>query len=49
MKQIGFVLIAVGIALIVFVLINGLRERNQIKSPVPEDKGIKVIFISPTK
>lgn len=49
MKQIGFVLIAVGIALIVFVLINAFRDNNQLKTPVPDDNGVKVIFVTPTK
>ncbi|MBI3366137.1 hypothetical protein HY041_00720 [Candidatus Roizmanbacteria bacterium] len=26
-----------------------LKERNKITSPIPEEKGVKVIFVSPTK
>jgi len=49
MKSIGLVLIAIGIALLMFVSYNFLAEKNKMASPIPEDKGVKVIFISPTK
>ncbi len=49
MKAIGMVLIAVGLALLLFVLFNFINEKNRIVSPIPEDKGVKVIFVTPTK
>lgn len=49
MKRLGFVLIAVGIALLMFVLYNFIKEKNKIASPIPEDKGVKVIFVTPSK
>ncbi len=49
MKNIGLVLIAIGIALLMFVFYNFLAEKNKMASPIPEDKGVKVIFITPTK
>ncbi len=49
MKSIGLVLIAIGIALLMFVSYNFIKEKNKMASPIPEDKGVKVIFISPTK
>jgi len=43
------ILITIGIALMIFVGYNFIREKNRIKSPIPEEKGVKVIFITPTK
>lgn len=47
MKKLGIVLIAVGIALLMFVSYNFIRARNKMASPIPEDKGVKVIFVTP--
>lgn len=49
MKAIGMVLIAIGLALLLFVLLNFINEKNRIVSPIPQDKGVKVIFVTPTK
>jgi hypothetical protein len=49
MKYVGLVLIATGIALLFFVGYSFLKERNKIASPIPEEKGVKVIFVTPTK
>jgi len=49
MRYIGLILITIGIALMIFVGYNFIREKNRIKSPIPEEKGVKVIFITPTK
>jgi hypothetical protein len=49
MKKVGFVLIALGLALFFFVVYNFFLGRSQTLSPVPENKGVKVIFISPNK
>lgn len=49
MKNIGLILIAIGFALLCFVSYNYVKEKNQIASPIPEDKGVKVIFITPEK
>jgi len=49
MKNVGLILIAIGIALMLFVAYNFLKERNRIVSPIPEEKGVKVIFITPAK
>lgn len=49
MKAIGMVLIAVGLALLFFVLFNFINEKNRIVSPIPQDQGVKVIFVTPTK
>ena len=49
MKIIGSILIAIGIALLLFVAFNFINERNRTVSPVPEEKGVKVIFVTPTQ
>lgn len=49
MKLIGAVLISIGLALLFFVVFNYLKEKNRTVSPLPEDKGVKVIFVTPTK
>jgi len=47
MKGLGIVLIAIGVALLMFVFYNFIKERNKTASPIPEDKGVKVIFVTP--
>ncbi len=47
MKQLGIILIAIGLALIIFVLINFIQEKNKTLSPIPENEGVKVIFVTP--
>lgn len=49
MKIIGAILIGIGLALLLFILFNFLKEKNRIISPLPESKGVKVIFVTPTK
>jgi len=49
MKNIGLVLIAIGIALLMFISYNFIKEKNKMASPIPEDKGVKVIFVTPIK
>lgn len=48
MKFLGIVLISIGLALLLFVGYNFLKERNKMASPIPEEKGVKVIFVSPS-
>lgn len=47
MKLFGIVLIAIGIALLLFVILNYLSDSNKMASPIPEEKGVKVIFVTP--
>jgi len=47
MKRLGLILIAVGLALLVFVFYNFIKEKTKMASPIPEDKGVKVIFVTP--
>ena len=49
MKGFGIVLIAIGIALLMFVTYNFIQDKNKIASPIPEDKGVKVIFVTPSR
>ena len=49
MKKLGVLFIAVGLALILFVVYNIVIEKNRTLSPLPENKGVRVIFVSPTK
>jgi len=48
MKIIGFVFVGIGIALFLFVGYTFLKEKGKVISPIPEEKGIRVIFVSPT-
>ena len=49
MRIVGAILIALGLALMLFLGFMFLTNRNKIVSPIPEDKGVKVIFVTPTK
>ncbi len=49
MKIVGLILVSIGIALLIFIAYSFLKEQNKILSPIPEDKGIKVIFVTPAK
>ncbi|MGB9609194.1 MAG: hypothetical protein ACPLRN_03245 [Microgenomates group bacterium] len=49
MRVLGLILIAFGLALIIFVGINFIKEKNKVISPLPEDEGVKVIFVTPKK
>jgi len=49
MKTVGYVFLILGLSLLIFVFIGFLKNQNKIHSPVPENKGIKVIQITPEK
>lgn len=48
MKKFGVILIAAGLALLIFVLYNFVKEKNKMASPIPEEQGVKVIFVTPS-
>lgn len=48
MRVFGFVLVAVGLGLLAFVLYTFFNDSHKVLSPVPEQSGVKVIFITPT-
>ena len=47
MRRVGYIFVAIGLALLLFVGYSYWKQRNQFVSPVPEDKGVKVIFVTP--
>ncbi len=47
MKIVGVILLAIGIALLLFVGYSYIKEQNKLRSPIPEDRGVKVIFVTP--
>ena len=49
MKSVGVVLIGIGIAMLLFVIYTFVSEQNRIVSPIPDEQGVKVIFVSPGK
>jgi hypothetical protein len=49
MKYIGYTLLAIGIALFIFVAYSFITSKNKLVSPIPEEDGVRVIFISPTQ
>ena len=49
MKNIGFILISIGLALMLFIFYNFIKEKNKMTSPIPDNKGVRIILISPTK
>ncbi len=49
MRILGLILIAFGLALLLFVGFNFLQDRNRTISPLPQESGVKVIFVTPTK
>jgi len=48
MKKLGFIFIAFGVALLIFVAFNFIKDSNQVISPLPEKEGVKVILITPS-
>jgi len=49
MKKLGIFLILFGLLILAFIGFSFFEEKNKMVSPLPEEKGVKVIFISPTK
>jgi hypothetical protein len=49
MKIIGATLIGIGLALLLFVGYNYLTQEPQFASPVPQQSGVKVIIVTPSK
>lgn len=49
MRLVGIILLAVGISLLVFVGYSYFQEQNRLRSPIPEGRGVKVIFVTPSR
>ncbi len=47
MKKIGLILIFIGFVLLLIMTVNFIKEKNKMISPIPEEKGVKVIFVTP--
>lgn len=48
MKIFGLLFIIVGIALAIFVGYLLFHESDRVLSPIPQENGVKVIFVTPT-
>ncbi len=48
MKIFGGILLIIGIALLVVVIFSFFSQGDDNHSPIPENHGVKVIFVSPT-
>lgn len=47
MKRIGVIIIAIGCAFLAYALFVYFRGNQELVSPVPDSKGVKVIYITP--
>ncbi len=47
MKNIGILLIAVGLGVLAFIIYTLVFRNKGIVSPVPETQGIKILYITP--
>ena len=47
MKRVGYILLSVGLAFLVFALYTYIRGERTFVSPIPEAGGVKVIYITP--
>lgn len=42
------IVLTVGLALLIFVMYSFFKDGDTLLSPIPEEKGVKVIFVTPT-
>jgi hypothetical protein len=49
MRTLGLILLSIGIAIFIFIIYLFIQEKNKTISPIPENQGVKVIFVTPTK
>ena len=47
-KTLAAIAIIVGFFLLVAIIVGSLVAKSKILSPIPEESGIKIIFITPT-
>jgi hypothetical protein len=47
MKKVGYILILIGVFLLLMMIYNFIKEKTKMISPLPEEKGVKVIFVTP--
>ena len=48
MRVFGLLFIIAGLALAAFVGYLMIKDKDQIVSPIPQENGVKVIFVTPT-
>jgi hypothetical protein len=49
MRFLGFLLIAIGLGLIIYMGYSWWQGQGKLVSPIPDERGVKVIFITPSK
>ena len=50
MKKLVFLIFtSLFVAIIIFIIYQRIQEKNRFVSPIPEEKGIKVIIVTPSK
>lgn len=49
MKFFGYVFIVLGVTLLIYISILFLRDSDILISPLPDSKGVKVIYVTPGK
>lgn len=49
MKTLGIALLLTGAALLLFIGYTFIKEKNRLLTPLPEEKGVKVIIVTPTQ
>lgn len=47
MKRLGYIILSIGLAFLAYALFAYTRQSKDLISPVPEGKGVKVIYITP--
>lgn len=47
MKIVGLILMSVGLALLAFVLYAYFKNSQELVSPIPDQEGVRVIFVTP--
>ena len=48
-KVISLIFFSLLVAIIIFIIYQKIQEKNRFVSPIPEQKGIKVIIVTPSK
>ncbi|NTU47166.1 hypothetical protein HGA88_06075 [Candidatus Roizmanbacteria bacterium] len=50
MRYVGITLIAIGSLLLLFAVVTYINQnKDSTHTPIPEDNGVKVIFVTPKK
>jgi hypothetical protein len=49
MRLFGLLFILLGITILLYISFTYFREKDVVVTPLPEEKGVKVIIVTPTK